>query len=104
MVFTDQNFANEVESGGLALVDFYADWCGPCKMMAPVIEELIKDYEGKGIKIGKLNVDENQATAEKYQVMGIPMIILFKDGKAAEQMTGFRSKDALVEVIDKHLA
>ena len=105
MIFTDQNFQNEVEqSRGLVLVDFYADWCGPCKLMGPVIEELVEDYKGKeGIKIGKLNVDESSVTAQKYNIMSIPTLILFKDGKQAEQLVGHKSKEELKEIIDKNL-
>ncbi len=105
MIFTDQNFKNEVEQAkSLVLVDFYADWCGPCKLMVPVIEELIKEYEGKeGVKIGKLNVDESSATAQKYNIMGIPTLILFKNGKQAEQLVGYKSKEDLKEIIDKNL-
>ncbi len=104
MVFTDQNFKQEVEDGNeLVLVEFYAPWCGPCKMMAPIIEELIEDYKEKDVKIGKLNVDENQTSAEKYNVMGIPTIALFKGGKVIEQVTGFRAKEDLKEMIDKHI-
>ena len=105
MIFTDQNFQNEVEqSRGLVLVDFYADWCGPCKLMGPVIEELVEDYKGKeGIKIVKLNVDESSVTAQKYNIMSIPTLILFKDGKQAEQLVGHKSKEELKEIIDKNL-
>ena len=104
MQFTDQNFKQEVEeSKDLVLVDFFADWCGPCKILKPILEELIKDYEGKkGVKIGKLNVDESKETAEKYNVMGIPTIILFRDGKIIEQVTGVQSKESLQEMIEKN--
>ncbi|PIR13850.1 thioredoxin [Candidatus Falkowbacteria bacterium CG11_big_fil_rev_8_21_14_0_20_39_10] len=104
MELNDQNFKQEAEEGkGLVLVDFFAPWCGPCKLMGPIIEELAKDYKDKGIKIAKLNVDESKKTAEKYEVLGIPTIILFKDGKILEQMTGYQSKEALEEMINKNI-
>ncbi len=97
---TDQNFEAEVlKSDTPVLVDFYAEWCGPCKMMSPVIDELAKEYEGK-VKIVKLNVDENQETAGKYQVMSIPTLFIFKGGEIAEQMVGFQDKNALKDRID----
>ena len=98
---TDQNFEAEVlKSDTPVLVDFYAEWCGPCKMMSPVIDELSKEYEGK-VKIVKLNVDENQETAGKYQVMSIPTLFIFKGGEIVEQMVGFQDKNALKDRIDK---
>lgn len=104
MELNDQNFKQEVEENkGLVLVDFFAPWCGPCKLMGPIIDELAKDYKDKEIKIVKLNVDESKKTAEKYDVLGIPTIILFKDGKIAEQMTGYQSKETLEEVINKNI-
>ena len=104
MEFTDENFIKEIEENkNLVLVDFSAPWCGPCKMMAPIIEELIQDYKDKEIKIGKLNIDENQQIAEKYNIVGVPTFILFKEGKAIKQMTGFRSKRDLEELINKNI-
>lgn len=104
MIFTDQNFKQEVEENkGLTLVDFFAEWCGPCKLLAPVINELIEEYKGKSVKIGKLNVDENKETANKYNIMGIPAIIIFKDGKIIKQLTGYQPKEALKELIDKNI-
>lgn len=104
MIFTDQNFKQQAEEQrGLILVDFFAPWCGPCKLMAPIIDELIEEYQGKDITIGKLNVDENKKTAEKYNVMGIPTLILFKNGKTIEQVTGFQDKESLKTMIDKNL-
>ncbi|HUW24860.1 MAG TPA: thioredoxin [Patescibacteria group bacterium] len=97
--FTDQNFDAEVLKNELpVLVAFYADWCGPCKMMAPVVEELAKELAGK-VTVGKLNVDENPQTAEKYGIMSIPTVILFKNGEAAKTLVGFKNKkEVLVEV------
>ncbi|MDP3043684.1 MAG: thioredoxin [bacterium] len=104
MIFTDQNFNQEVENyNGLALVDFFAEWCGPCKLLAPVIDELIEEYKGKSVKIGKLNVDENKEIAEKYNIMGIPAIIIFKEGKIVVQLTGYQPKETLKELIDKNI-
>jgi thioredoxin 1 len=104
MIFTDQNFNQEVENyNGLALVDFFAEWCGPCKLLAPVIDELIEEYKGKSVKIGKLNVDENKEIAEKYNIMGIPAIIIFKEGKIVVQLTGYQPKEAMKELIDKNI-
>jgi thioredoxin 1 len=93
--FTDQNFEQEVLKSDLpVLVDFWAPWCGPCQMVEPIIEELAKKYEGK-IKVGKLNVDENQKVAAKYDVMSIPTVILFKEGKEVQRKVGFESKEGL---------
>jgi len=96
---TDQNFQKEVlESDLPVLVDFFASWCGPCQMMAPVIEELAKEYEGK-IKFGKLNVDENPQSAAKYGVMSIPTIILFKQGREVRRKIGFSGKEELEKLL-----
>lgn len=95
LAFTDSNFEEEVLNSNVpVLVDFYADWCGPCKMMSPVIEELSSKYEGK-IKVGKLDVDQNGATAQKYKVMSIPTILLIKDGKVLETVVGAVPKQHL---------
>ncbi len=88
MVFTTENFDTEVLQAELpVLVDFYADWCGPCKMMAPIVEKLGEKYSGQ-IKVGKLNVDDNMEIAEKYSVASIPMFVMFKGGQAVETMIG----------------
>lgn len=98
--FTDENFEQEVLNSDIpVLVDFYADWCGPCKMLAPVIEELAKEYEGK-VKIGKLNVDEEQNSSKKYKVMSIPTLIFFKDGEEVDKLVGMLSKTQLVEKLE----
>lgn len=97
---TEANFSKEVlESDKLVLVDFWAPWCGPCKMLSPVIEELAKEYEGKA-KICKLNTDENMSIAAKYQITSIPCIILFKGGSAVQKIVGFRPKNDIKKVID----
>ncbi|MBU8905106.1 thioredoxin [Desertibacillus haloalkaliphilus] len=98
---TDQNFASET-SEGVVLADFWAPWCGPCKMIAPVLEELDAEM-GDKVKIAKLDVDENQETASKHGVMSIPTLMVFKDGEVVEQVVGFQPKDALAELLNKHL-
>jgi len=97
--FTDQNFEEEVLKSELpVLVDFFAVWCGPCQMMAPVIEEMAKELEGK-VKIGKMNVDESPQTAEKFGIMSIPTLILFRGGEPVKTLTGFRSKEDILNEI-----
>ena len=101
VTFTDENFSDET-SDGLVLVDFWAPWCGPCRMVGPVIEELASDYDGK-IKVGKLNVDENQRVAHSYRVMSIPTVMLFKDGEPVDVMIGAQPKGAYQAKLEKHL-
>ncbi len=87
--FTDKDFGEKVIKSSLpVMVDFFAEWCGPCKMSAPIIEELAGEYEGK-VGIGKIDVDENQETAMKYGVMSIPTVIMFKEGKEVDRQIGF---------------
>lgn len=101
--FTDDNFDTEVIKSDLpVLIDFYATWCGPCQQLAPIIEELSSEYEGK-VKIGKLDVDAANATASKFQVMSIPTLIFMKGGEVVDQVTGFMSKEALKEKLDSML-
>lgn len=97
--FTDENFEAEVLKSDLpVLVDFWAVWCGPCQMMGPLIEEIAKETEGK-IKVGKLNVDEAPKTANEYNIMSVPTLILFKGGEAVKTLVGFRAKeDILTEI------
>lgn len=100
---TDQNFDQEVLKVNIPiLVDFYADWCGPCKMMAPIIEELIGEMKNENIKIFKMNVDEQPQTAEKFGIMSIPTTMLFKDGQEKERLVGLQSKETLKEIINKY--
>jgi len=94
-VFNDSNFDEDVlHSDKSVLVDFFAEWCGPCKMMAPVIDELAGEMEGEAL-VGKLNVDEAPQTAAKYGVQSIPTVIVFKDGKEVNRAVGFKSKEDL---------
>lgn len=98
----EKNFKDEIKEG-VVLVDFWAPWCGPCKMQGPIIDELAKELESKdGVKVSKLNVDENQATAQEFNVMSIPTLKIFKDGQVVEEMVGLQSKDSLLEMINKH--
>ncbi|MBM3205658.1 thioredoxin [Candidatus Shapirobacteria bacterium] len=95
----DQNFSDEVLKSKVPfLVDFWAPWCGPCQMVGPVIEELAKEFEGK-IKIGKLNVDENQQMAVKFGIMSIPTVVLFKEGQEIARKVGFEGKEAYLKLI-----
>ena len=101
--FTEENFDTEVlGSDTPVLVDFYADWCGPCKMMMPVVEKMAETYEGK-VKVGKLNVDENNAIAGKYGVMSIPSFMVFKNGEVVNSSTGAMSQAALAKMLDEAL-
>ena len=98
--FTDENFDSEVIKSSIpVLVDFWAPWCGPCRIQGPIIEAFAREQEGKPVKIGKLNVDENPQTAQSYNVMSIPTIIVFKDGQVAQQMVGVQQKDALKKAL-----
>ena len=97
----DNNY-DEVVSSGLTLVDVFADWCGPCKVISPIIDELSSDYQGQ-VVFGKLNVDEAPAKTTELGVRNIPTILLYKDGQIVERNTGAVSKNQLKELIDKHL-
>ncbi|CAG9608832.1 thioredoxin [Pseudoneobacillus rhizosphaerae] len=98
---TDANFSSETGSG-VVLADFWAPWCGPCKMIAPVLEELDSEL-GDKVKIVKLDVDDNQETAGQFGVMSIPTLIVFKDGKQVDKVLGFQPKEALENLVKKHL-
>ena len=98
---TEKNFAEVIAGEKPVLVDFWAPWCGPCQMMMPIVEEVAK--ETKEVVVGKVNIDENPKLAEKYNVMGVPTFLLFKEGKVVDQIVEAVSKEALVATIKKHL-
>jgi thioredoxin 1 len=101
--FTDANFEQSViKAGGPVLVDFWAEWCAPCRRLSPTVEALATDYAGK-LTIGKMNVDENPATPAQFQIRSIPTLLLFKGGQLVESVVGLARKDDLKKVIDKHL-
>ncbi|WP_026652119.1 thioredoxin [Butyrivibrio proteoclasticus] len=101
--FTEANFENEVLNSDIpVLVDFYADWCGPCKMMMPVVEKLAETYDGK-IKVGKINSDENSALAAKYNIMSIPSFLVIKNGEVVNSATGAMPAEALAKMLDEAL-
>ena len=101
--FTDGNFEETVlKADGMVLVDFWAEWCGPCKRLAPTIDALAADYSGK-LTVGKLNVDDNPNTAFKFQIRGIPAVLLFKGGVVVESVVGLAPKEDFKERIDKHV-
>lgn len=103
IVLTDDNFEKEVlQSDTPVLVDFWAEWCMPCKMVGPVIEELAKEYEGK-IKVGKLNVDQNSQMPSKFGIMSIPSILFFKGGEVVKSMVGAQPREAFKKEIDQVL-
>ena len=100
--FTDANFKSKVlSSGKLTLVDFWAEWCGPCRAVGPVVEDLAKEYNGK-VNIGKLNVDENPNTCLKYKITSIPTILFIKNGKVVDKLVGAHPRSHLVKKIEKH--
>ncbi len=97
---TEESFDQEVVNyEGIVLVDFWAEWCGPCKMIAPIIDDLAGDLEGKA-KVGKVNVDEAQGLAAKYSVMSIPTLIIFKNGEIVDQVVGVTAKEQLIDKIN----
>ncbi len=103
ITLADDNFAAELQKAELpVIVDFWASWCGPCQMLAPVLEELAADYSGR-VLVGKLNVDENRRTAEEFRVLSIPTLIMFRNGREVARISGFRPKEELVRFIDQHL-
>ncbi len=102
--FTNEDFNKEVlEETGVVLVDFWAPWCGPCRAMAPILSELTEEMDKKGVKIGKVNIDDYPMIAEKFGIMSIPAIFIFKSGKVVEKMIGLQDKDALKAKIEENL-
>ena len=103
LTLTSSNFDDETKKAGEPiLVDFWAEWCGPCRIVAPVLEQIAVDYQGRA-RVGKVNVDEHSGIAARYGVQSIPTLLLFKQGKVVEQYIGATSKDVLTKLIDKHL-
>jgi len=99
---TDSNFEETLKKNKVFFVDFWANWCGPCRALAPTVAEVAKEYSGKAL-IGKLDVDENPATAERFQVFSIPTMIIFKDGKEMERLVGLCAKNRITEALSKQL-
>lgn len=104
VMLTDDNFEAEVLNSDVpVLVDFWAPWCGPCQMMGPLVEELATEMDASKVKIAKLNVDDNQLTAGKFQVMSIPTFLMFKGGEKVDQIVGGMQKEKLQEFVEKHI-
>ena len=104
VILTEKNFDREVLAAtNLVLVDFWATWCPPCKMLAPIIDEIATDYQGR-VKVGSLDVDNAPALSERYQVQAIPTVLMFRGGKVADQFVGLRSKKEIQSQLDKLLA
>ena len=103
-ILGESNFQQFIDGAATpVLVDFWAEWCGPCKMIAPVVEEVAKDYAGK-LAVAKLNVDDNKTIPSSFSVVSIPTLIVFKGGKEVERIVGFRTKKELQALLDKHIA
>jgi thioredoxin 1 len=99
--FTDADFGDSVKNG-VVLVDFWAEWCAPCRRLAPTVDQLAEDYNGR-ITVAKVDIDENPMTPSKFMVRGIPTLLLFKNGDLKETVVGLSSRDDLAKMIDKHL-
>ena len=99
--FTDGDFEEQTKSG-VVLVDFWAEWCGPCRRIAPIVAELAAEYDGR-ITIGKMNVDENPTVPQRFMVRGIPTLLLFKNGDLKETIVGLKPKEELAQIVEKHL-
>ena len=101
--FTDNNFETETQKG-VVLVDFWAEWCGPCRRIAPIVEQLATEYDGRAT-IGKMNVDDNpNIPTNRFMVRGIPTLVVLKDGQLVDTLVGLRGKEEITQVLDKHLA
>ena len=100
--FNKEGFDKAIAAGGITMVDFWASWCGPCRMLAPVIDDLAGKYEGKAV-IGKVNVDDEQALAMQYGVMSIPTVIFFKDGKELDRKVGVMPAEAYTAILDANI-
>lgn len=100
--FNKEGFDKAIAAGGITMVDFWASWCGPCRMLAPVIDDLAGKYEGKAV-IGKVNVDDEQALAMQYGVMSIPTVIFFKDGKELDRKVGIMPAEAYTAILDTNV-
>lgn len=99
---TDKNFASETDQG-LVLIDFWATWCGPCRMQAPILEQLAEEYDESDLKIVKMDVDENQVTPQQFGIMSIPTLLLKKDGEVVNKAVGVQSKEQLRAMVDQYL-
>jgi thioredoxin 1 len=100
--FTDTDFDSSIKNG-VVLVDFWAEWCAPCRRLAPTVDQLAEDYNGK-VTVAKMNIDENPNTPTRFMIRGIPTLLLFKNGELKETIVGLAGKDDLVRLIDKHVA
>jgi thioredoxin 1 len=100
--FTDGNFDQEIKDG-VVLVDFWAEWCGPCRRLAPTVDALAGEFDGR-MTVAKLNVDENPSVPGRFMIRGIPTLLLFKDGQVAETLVGLASKEDIARLIEKHLS
>ena len=104
LTVTDQNFGQEVgESDGLTIVDFWAAWCGPCRMVAPIVAQLAEEYEDKGLRVGKIDVDSNPGVTSRFGVRSIPSILFFKDGQHVDTVVGAVPKPHLEQKVQEHL-
>ena len=102
-ILTDGTFEQTINAGKPVLVDFWAEWCGPGRRLAPTVDELANDYDGR-LVVAKMNVDENPSTPMRFSIRGIPTLLLFKGGQLVEQVVGLADKDALKKMLDKHVA
>ncbi len=103
LTLTNESFENEVLNSDIpVVVDFWASWCGPCRMVAPIIEELAREYSGKA-KVGKVNVDEEAELAVKYGIVSIPTVLIFKNGEVMEKLVGAQSQDEYEDAVDKYI-